>query len=238
MFSSLLEVVDSHCPESRMQFTPKQHKALIDDVLPLLSVEAEPLLGAAKALLGEHVFDAVKMGFEYSTVRSGENGIMDLPVSFGKMYFRSERNNRTLSLNLTILRGFTSRLKHNSASIEIELDICDITAKTIFESMYKDYRAQICRLLEQARIEFFTPYCSDIVGKSKRNKVSVKLDEYFSDSQVDNCFALSKSCPRNTSHSAAIRAFLVLSALFVACHSALNGRSWRPTLEKNLLRFS
>lgn len=48
--------------------------------------------------------------------------------------------------------------------------------------MYKDCRAQICRLLEQARIEFFTSYCSDIGGKSKRNKVSVKLDEYFSGS--------------------------------------------------------
>lgn len=238
MFSALLEAVDSHCSESRMKVTPEQHKALIDDVLPWLSIEAEPLLGAAKALLGDGIFDTAEIGFEYSTVRLDENGTMDLPISFGSMYVRSERKNHALSLDLTVLRSYTSRLELRPASVEIELDICDLTAKMVFESMYKDYRAQICRLLEQAQITFFTSYCSDIVGKAKRNKVSVKLDEYFSDPQVDNCFTLSKSCPRDTDHSSAIRAFLALSTLFVACRSALNGKTWRPALEKNLLRFA
>ncbi|MCY1389460.1 hypothetical protein D3C76_550640 [compost metagenome] len=238
MFSTLLDAVDSHCPESQMKVTPEQHKALIDDALPWLSIEAELLLGATKALLGDGIFDTSEIGFEYSTVKLDENGAMDLPISFGNMYVRPERKNRALSLDLTILRSYTSRLGLHPASVEIELDIRNRNAKMIFESMYKDYRAQICRLLEQAQITFFTSYCSDIVGKAKSNKVAVKLDEYFSDPEVDNCFTLSKSCPRDTKHSAAIRAFLALSTLFVACRASLNGKAWRPALEKNLHRFA
>lgn len=238
MFSTLLDVVDSHCPESRMKVTPEQHKALIDDVLPWLSIEGEPLLGAAKALLGEGIFNASEIGFEYSTVRFDEDGTMDLPISIGNMYTRSERKDHSLSLDLTVLRGYTSRLGVHPASVEMELNICDLNAKAVFESMYKDYRAQICRLLEQAQITFFTSYCSDIVGKANRNKVSVRLDEYFSDPEVDNCFTLSKTCPRNTAHSAAIRAFLALSTLFIACRASLNRKTWRPAFEKNLLRFA
>lgn len=238
MFSVLLDTVDSHCPESRMKVSLEQHNALIEDVLPLLSIESAPLFGAAKAMLGEKIFDSSEIGLEYASMKPDNAGMMDLPISLGSMYVRSERKNRALSLDLTVLRSYTSRLGLNPASIEVEMDICDPNAKAIFEAIYKDYRAQVCRLLEQAQIVFFTSYCSDIVGKTKSNKLSVKLDEYFSDPKADECFTLTKSCPRGTEHFAAIRAFLALSTLYLACRTALARKVWRPTFEKNLLRFA
>jgi hypothetical protein len=100
------------------------------------------------------------------------------------------------------------------------------------------YRGQITRLFEYGQIQFFTSYCSDVVGKSKSNRLSVKLDEYFSDPEVDNCFSLSKPCPSGTSHSTAIRAFLALSVLYIACRACLAGKSGRSLLEKNLVRVA
>ncbi len=148
MFRTLLGAVESRCPESRMRVTPEQHKTIIDEVLPLLSIESDPLVGAAKALLGESIFETSEIGFEYNSIKPDQNGSMDLPISIGSMYVRPEKDNRALSLNLTVLRGFTSRISVHPPSIDIELEVWDANAKEVFESLYKDYRAQVIRLLE------------------------------------------------------------------------------------------
>lgn len=237
MFTIVLDEVDSHCPELRMNVTPEQHKALIDAIFPILSVESDPLFGAAKATLGDKVFDSSQTSFQYSVTQLDNNGTMDLPVAIGSMYVHSDKNDRSLSLNLTVLRGYSSRIGIHPASVEIELHISDPDVKIAFEGIYKDYRAQVCRLLEQADIEFFTSYCSEIVGKSKSKKLSAKLDEYFSDQEVDNCFTLVKSCPRGTEYSTGIRAFLALTIVYTACRGALASKAWRSSFEKNLFRF-
>lgn len=238
MFSTLLNAVDKHCPETRMKVTPEQHKALIDEILPWLSIEAEPLFGATKAFLGEDIFETSEIGFEYSSVKLDGDGTMDIPIAIGSMCVSTERKNRALSLDISVLRGYTSRFKIHPATVEIELNICDHGAKRVFETIYKDYRAQVCRLLEHAQIEFFTSYCSDIVGKTKSKKLSAQLDEYFSDPEVDNCFTLNRPFSRDVGHSPPIRAFFALSVLYLACRAALGGKSWRPMLEKNLFRFT
>lgn len=238
MFSGLLEAVESHCRDADMKLTPEQHKELLDEVLPWLSVVSEPLIGATKALFGEGVFDTSELGFEYSILKPDQDGLIYVPISVGCMYVRSAKDCRNISLNLNVLRGFTSLNQIHKSSVDIELEIWDLETKKIFETLYKDYRGQINRLLEHGQIEFFTSYCSDIVGKSKSRKSPVKLDEYFSDLEVDNCFTLSKPCPSGTSHSAAIRAFFALSVLYLACRAGLAGKSARSLLEKNIARVT
>jgi hypothetical protein len=238
IFSTLLEEVESHCPESQMIVTPMQHKELIDDVIPWLSLDSESLFGASKALLGERIFESSEIGFEHNSIMLNQEGNVDLPISIACMYIRTERKNRELSLNLNVSRGYRSRLKLHPPSADIELEIWDRSTKMIFEGIYKDYRAQICRLLEYGQIKFFTSYCSEIVGQTKSQNIAIKLDEYFSDTEVDNCFSLSIQCNSNTESCVTIRAFLVLSVLYVACSTAKAGKAWRPTFEKNILRFS
>jgi hypothetical protein len=237
IFSASIDLVNKLCPESRMTITPEQHKVLLDEVLPLLVIDSEPLLGAAKAILGDDIFATSAVGIEYSSQAPDKSGVFHLPIAIGSVYLRTEKNNSPLSLKVTVLRGYTSRFRGYPAHVVIELDVCDIRARLAFEAMYKDYRAQLCRLLEHARIEFFTSYCSDIVGKSKSKRPSVLLDEYFSDPQVDNHFTLSVPCRREVEHAVAIRAFLVMSIIYASCHAALRGKNWRSTFEKNLLRL-
>jgi len=62
------------------------------------------------------------------------------------------------------------------------------------------------------------------------------LEEYFSDLEVDNCFSLSKPCLNGASYSIAIRAFLTLSVLYIACRTCLASKNGRLLLEKNLRR--
>ena len=236
MFSGLLEAVDSHCSETIL--TSEQHKELLDVILPWLSVDTEPMLGAAQAIFGEAVFESSEIGFEYMAPKPDQDDLIHLPIQFCSMYIRPTKGCRSVSLNFTVLRGFTSRGQVHQPSVEIDLEIWDLAAKEAFESLYKDYRGQITRLLEHGKIQFFTSYCSEIVGKSKSNKLSVKLDEYFADAAVDNCFSLTKSCPGGTSHSTAIRGFLVLAVLYIACRACLTGKSGRSLLEKNILRVS
>lgn len=237
MFSTLLDAVDSQFPESLTKLTHEQLNELLDEVLPWLHIESESLIGAAKALFGEKIFDSSEIGFEYLSTKQDQDGYIGLPISIGSIYIRPDKNDQTISLNLTMLRGFTSRLQYCPSSAEIELEICDSETKSAFEYLYKNYRAQLIKLLEQAQISFFTSYCSDIVGNSKSNKVSVKLDEYFSDQEVDNWFTLSKSCSRSTPYSAGIKAFLVLSILYIYCRSSLAGKNGASVFERNLLRI-
>lgn len=238
MFSGLLEAVESHCRDTDMKLTPEQHKELLDELFPWLSIDSEPLIGATKALFGEGVFDTSELGFEYSILKPDQDGFIYVPISVGSMYVRPAKDCRNISLNLNVLRGFTSQSKIHKSSVDIELEIGDLETKQIFETLYKDYRGQINRILEYGQIQFFTSYCSDIVGKSKSSKLSVKLDEYFSDPDVDNCFTLSMPCPSGTSHSAAIRAFFALYVLYLACRAGLAGKSARSLFEKNIARLT
>lgn len=238
MFSSLLEEVQSRCPNTDTALTPEQHKQLLDDIFPLLSIDAEPLLGAAQAIFGEAIFDSSEIGFKYWAPKSDQDGLIHVPVEVCSMCVCPTKDCRSISLNLTVLRGFTSRSRTHQPSVELELEIRDLAAKEAFESIYKDYRGQITRLLEHEQTQFFTSYCSDIVGKSRSNRLSVKLDEYFSDPEVDNSFSLTKSCPSGTSHSTAIRGLLVLSVLYIACRASLAGKSSRSSFERNLVRIA
>ena len=233
MFSLLLDSVDSHCPLGLGKVSDDQHKALLNDALPLLSIDSEPLLGASKALLGETVFDSSAIALEYSHVRKDEAGLMDLPIAFGCMYVRPEKANREISLEMSIYRSFKTPARHHSSCVALNLEINSLQGKQALETLYRDYRASTIRLLEYGQIEFEASYCSDIVGKTKSKKTAAKLDEYFSDPEVDNCFTLTRQCPRGTSHSSAMRSFLALSLLYSACRSSLSGKSGATAFERN-----
>jgi len=238
MFSALLEAVESLCPEDlATRVSPDEYQVLVDAALAWLSEDSKPLLGAAQAILGDGIFEPSEVGFEYASVKPNASGTVDVPVNLACMFARPDGVNRALSLNLTVLRGYKKHPRLQQASVEIELDFNDLSTKTAFESIYRDYKAQICRLLDQAQLAFFTSYCSGIVGKTKSAKVSAKLDEYFSDPEADCSFTLSKSCPRGTSHSAGIRAFLILCVLYVACRNQVNGKAWRTGFEKGLVKL-
>ncbi|MCI5122572.1 MAG: hypothetical protein D3908_15560, partial [Candidatus Electrothrix sp. AUS4] len=132
MFSGLLEAVESHCRDADMKLTPEQHKELLDEILPWLSVDSEPLIGATKALFGEGIFDTSELGFEYSALKPNQDGLIDVPISVGSMYVRPTKGYRNISLNLNVLRGFTSRMQIHKSSVDIELKIWDLETKKIF----------------------------------------------------------------------------------------------------------
>ena len=237
MFSDLLDEVDNRYRDPKMPLTTERHEESVGNALAWLSADSEPLFGATKALLGENVFEGSEIGFEWHPAQTHEGGVIHPPVMLGSMFVRGTRTDRSLSLDLSIARAFSSPTWHQPASVAIELEFGALGAKEAFETIYKDYRAQVRRLLQGANIEFFTPYCSQIVGRTKSNKAPVQLDEYLSDPDVDNCFTLSKPCPRGTTHSQAMRAFTALSALYIACHTARSGKAWRRALEKNFHKF-
>lgn len=237
MFSLLLDSVDSHCPVGLSKVGDDQHKALLNDTLPLLSFDSNPLLGASKALFGEILFDNSAIDFEYSNMRKDEAGLMDLPIAFGCMYIRPGKPNRELSLEMSINRSFNTPARHYPSSVALNLEINSLQGKQALETLYSDYRASTIRLLEYGQIEFEASFCSDIVGKTKSKKTAAKLNEYFSDPEVDNCFTLTRQCPRGTSHSSAMRSFLALSLLYSACRSSLAGRSGAIVFERNVRKL-
>ena len=153
------------------------------------------------------------------------------------MYIRPTKEQRDISLNISVARGYRTQRQVFEPAVDIELEIQDLTAKEVFEVLYKDHRAQISRILEQGQIKFFTSYCSDIVGKSKSNKVSTKLDEYFTDTEADCSFSLSLRCSDGTSYADAIRGFLALSLLYIACRASLAGKGGRTMFERNLAKL-
>lgn len=234
MFSVLLDTIDSICPESGM-LPPEQHKILIDETLPSLMIDSDPILGAAKAIFGEAYFDTSTIGFEHSHIK--EQGENHIGVAFGGMYIRAAQNKRALSLELNLLRAYKSRATRNPSCVAIDLEFAGLPEKQAFEVLYSDYRAKTIQLLEYGQIEFSTCYCSDIVGKTKSRKIAAKLDEYFSDPAVDNAFTLTKLCPRGTSHSTVIRSFLTLSVLYAACRAATSGKGAHSTFERNVQRL-
>lgn len=237
MFSLLLDSVDSHTPLGLKNIGPDEHKALLDDALPSLSLDAEQLLGVSAALFGDGIFESSDTGFEYSHVRKDESGFMDLPIAFGGMYIRPKNSNREISLGLNILRSFTTPAKHHPSCVALDMEFRGLLAKQAFEGLYRNYRAQITRLLEYGGIGFETSYCSNIVGKTKSKKIAAKLDEYFSDPEVDNHFTLTRLCPRGTSRTAAMRSFISLSLIYSACRSSLSGKNAMNEFERNLRRL-
>lgn len=237
MFSGLLEAVQSHFPGTSVRLTPEQHKIMLDHVFSWLSSDAEHLVGAARAVFGDGVFENSKIGFEYAVTKPDQDGLLNPPIKLAEMYVRPEKDQHNVSLSISVARGHTTPQQIFQPAIYLELEIQTSEAKVIFETLYKDYRAQIARLLDQGQIKFFTFYCSDIVGKSKSNKIRAKLDEYFTDPQADNWFTLSLRCPPETPHADGIRGFLALSVLYVACRSGLAGKGNRAAFEKNLSRL-
>ncbi|HEY8099022.1 MAG TPA: hypothetical protein VIE65_23410, partial [Methylobacter sp.] len=57
MFEALLEEIFKNVGDLHIKITPEEHQKLINEFLPWLSTECEPLLGASKAVLGKNVFD-------------------------------------------------------------------------------------------------------------------------------------------------------------------------------------
>jgi hypothetical protein len=238
MFSALLEAVESLCPgDLATRVSPDEYQVLVDAALGWLLDDSKPLLGAAQAVLGDDIFEPSEVGFECTAAKPNASGTVAVPVDLACMFIRPGGVNRALSLDLTVLRGYKKHPRLQQASVEIELDFNELSTKAAFESIYRDYKAQTCRLLDQAQLAFFTSYCSDIVGKTKSAKVSAKLDEYFSDPEADCSFTLSKSCPQGTAHSTGIRAFLILCVLYVACRNQADGKAWRTGFEKSLMRL-
>lgn len=222
MFSVLLDTIDSICPESGM-LSPEQHKILIDETLPSLMIDSNPILGAAKAIFGEAYFNTSTIGFEHSHIKEKEENYIG--VAFGGMYIRAAQNKRALSLELNLLRVYQSRATKNPSYVAIDLEFGGLPEKQAFEAIYRDFRAKTIQLLEYGQIEFSTCYCSDIVGKTTSRRIAEKLDEYFSDPEVNNAFTLTKLCPRGISNSTVIRSFLALSVLYTACRAATSGKS-------------
>lgn len=156
-----------------------------------------------------------------------------MPIAFGGMYIRPKNGNREISLGLNILRSFTKPAKHHPSCVALDMEFRGLLAKQAFEGLYRNYRAQVVRLLEYGGIGFETSYCSDIVGKTKSKKTAAKLDEYFSDPEVDNYFTLTRLCPRGTARSSAMRSFLALSLIYSACGPLLVGKSGATTFERD-----
>lgn len=236
MFSVLLDTIDSICPESGL-LPPEQHKTLIDKALPSLMIDSDPILASVKAIFGETYFDASTIGFEYSHVKTNEKEENYIPVAFGGMYIRAEENKRAISLEMNLLRAFRSRATKHPSCVAIDLEFGGLDEKQAFEALYRDFRAKTIQLLEYGQIEFSSCYCSDIVGKTKSRKIAAKLDEYFSDPEVDNSFTLTKLCPRGISHSSVMRSFLVLSVLYTACRGTTSGKSAHSIFERNIQRL-
>jgi hypothetical protein len=237
MFSGLFEAVETHLPGPIVRLAPEQHKDMLDQVLSWLSSDAEPLLGAAQAILGDDIYKSSKIGFEYFVTKPDQESSLGLPIRFAEMYIRPTQERRDISLNIGVARGHRTQRQVFEPEVDIELEIQELAAKEVFKVLYKDYHAQIGRLLEQGQIKFFTSYCSDIVGKSKSNKVSAKLDEYFTDTKADCSFSLSLRCSADTSCADAIRGFLALSLLYIACRASLAGKGGRTMFEKNLAKL-
>nr|VFJ56559.1 MAG: hypothetical protein BECKFW1821B_GA0114236_102827 [Candidatus Kentron sp. FW] len=193
MFESLLEEVTKKAGDPHAKVTTTEYDELINEFLPRLSLEYEPLLGASKAVLGTNIFEESEIGLEYSRTEPDKAGLVWIPVSVGCMYIRRKREDKGISVNTHILRCNVTRRRYDPASICVEFDICGLEEKRAFEELYRNYRRPIQRLLDANQVEFFTSYCSDIIGKYKGNIPSRKLEEYFSDPDVDNCFSLSKN---------------------------------------------
>jgi len=224
MFEALLDEAFKKAGDPYLKMTPEEHKELVDEFAPWLSIEFEPLIGASQAVLGKEIFKDFQIGLEYSQSRPDKDGLISIPIDISCVYFRRKREDRCISINCKIYRCNAFRGRIDPASIGVELDICGDEEKAAFEEFYKNYKHPIQKLLEEEKIEFFTSYYSDIIGKYKGKSASKKLDEYFTDPNVDNCFSLSKNFIGKVDASEIIRAFILLSALFHSCHGYMEKR--------------
>ncbi|RZG04786.1 hypothetical protein EXT48_10550 [Pseudoalteromonas sp. CO348] len=238
MFEALLEDVFKKAGSLKLHLTPEEHNELVGDLVSWLSVEAEPLIGVSQAVLGKDIFKGFDVGFEYSRTPAKEEGLVSVPVNLCTMYIRKEREDRTISLNCDIDRFNMTRNNIDFASVCIELDICGAEGKRVFEELYKNYKRPIVRLLENEKVEFSTSYCSDIVGSYKGKSTQKKLDEYFSDPDVDNCFTLSKNFVEKAGAAELFRVFLLLTALFSSCFGYIGQRKKLDLFELYMKRLS
>ncbi|HEY8098585.1 MAG TPA: hypothetical protein VIE65_21170, partial [Methylobacter sp.] len=171
-----------------------------------------------------------EIGLEYHHSKPNEDGLMSVPVDIGCLYIRKTREDRAISIKIDILRCNIEKHRHEPASINVEFEVCGNNEKAIFEEIYNNYRRPIQRLLDENQIEFFTSYCSDIIGTYKGKSPSKKIEEYFSDPNVDNCFSLSKNFIKGVDSAEIIKIFLLFSALYHSCYGYLAKR-------KNIDRF-
>jgi len=235
MFEQLLQEIYEKAGELNLKTTQAEYKELIDEFLPWLSIECEPLIGASQAILGEQIFKDFEIGLEYYSLPSKEDGLMPIPIDIGHLYVRRKREDQNISINCSIYRCNISH--YLPASIKIELDICGYNGRKAFEELYKNYRRPIQKCLEQEKIEFFTSYCSDIVGKYKGNSPSKKLDEYFSDPDAYESFSLSKNFIGKAEASQIIRVFILFSALFHSCYGYMETKKKLDRFELYLRRL-
>lgn len=237
-FTNLLDVMGHDVADLLpLEMTREQHREILDQVLPQLGYDANLLLGMAKVLFGETAFDRFEKGFTYRTVSASKSDTIQLPISIGSWSIQPSKEDESIALRFDALRSYKERIWTRPVSVEMGLEIQSPYARMVFEPLYQDYRAYIIRLIENAKLEFFTPYCPNIAEKTKARKISVKLDEYFADPNAGESIHLLFSCFKDTENSATIRAFLVLSLLYLACCSAQNNKSWRHAFEKNLTKI-
>lgn len=237
MFEALLEEVSAKVGNLHVKVTKAEHNELVKEFLPWLSMECEPLLGASRAVLGADLFEGSEIGLEYKHLAPDDEELMSLPVDIGCMYIRKRRDDRGLSVNVNIFRCNFVKHRREPASINVELDICGLAEKKAFEELYGNYRRPMQRLLDANRAEFSTSYCSDTIGKYKGNSPSKKIDEYLSDTEVDNCFSLSKNFVGSADSAGIIRVFLLFSAIYHSCRGYLATKKNPDLFEAHMTRL-
>lgn len=134
MFSGLFDVVETHFSGTAVRISTAQHKEIIDQIVSCLSIEAEPLLGAARAILGDDIYKSSKIGFEYAVTKPDQDGLLDLPIQFAEMYVRPTKERRDISLNISVARGYRTNRQVLEPAVDIELEIQGLATKEAFDA--------------------------------------------------------------------------------------------------------
>lgn len=217
MFEALLSSVYEKAGDPHQKFTVAEHKELVEDFLSFLSIECEPLIGAAKAVFGETVFKGSEIGMEYGSTRPDKDGLVYFGAALGTLYIRRTREDHSISLNVDLLCCNIERHSHKPASIFLQLDVDNANGKEALKALIRNYRRPIERLLEKNSIEFETYYRSDIVGKYKGKSAILKIDEYFSDPEPCESLSLIRNFIGSVDSKSIMQTFLFFSAIYHSC---------------------
>lgn len=223
MFEALLSSLYEKAGDHHQKFTVAEHKELVDDFLPFLSIECEPLIGAAKAVFGETIFKDSEIGLEYGSTRPDKDGLVYAGIALGTLYIRRKREDRSISLNVDLLCCNPDRHTPKPASIFLQIEFDDPngvdgpSGKEALQTLVKNYRRPLERLLEKNSIEFETSYCSGIVGKYKGKSALLKLDEYFSDPEACESVSFTRNFIGSVDARSIMQTFLLFSAIHHSC---------------------
>ncbi len=228
MFEDILNYFSKNVSERDLKITNKHYQKLKDDFLPILGKEARPLIGASEAIFGKKIFSTSDFGMLSPRLKEDQNGLVSMPISLGHLYIKTERDTEidsSLSIDISLFTfNLTPRNKIKPASIYLEFNICGDKEGKAFQELFKNYRRPMQQLIESNKIEFFSSYYSEIVGKYKGNNTMLKIEEYYSDPNIDNIFSLNRNFVGTVEASEIINVFLIFSALYDSCNGYLGKR--------------